>query len=241
MNLNEYIEYLAKWIKNQVLLANAKGVIIGISGGIDSAVVATIAKNAFPDNTLGVLLPINNKRTFDLEDGIELCKKKNINYKVINLEQEFNNFKELTQIKNKMSLANLQARLRMATLYALAQENNYLVLGTDNLSEYELGYFTKFGDGACDLLPIVNLFKSEIFKIGEILDLPINILNKKPSGGLWENQEDEEELGFKYYDFEQYYKNEEINDEIKQKIIKQINATNHKRKAIPRPDIFPKR
>ncbi|MGL5521756.1 MAG: NAD(+) synthase [Metamycoplasmataceae bacterium] len=241
MNLNEYIDYLAKWIKNQVLQANAKGVIVGISGGIDSAVVATIAKKAFPDNTLGVLLPINNKRVFDLEDGIELCKKHNINYKVINLENEFNNFKELTQIKNKMSLANLQARLRMTTLYALAQENNYLVLGTDNLSEYELGYFTKFGDGACDLLPIVNLFKSEIFKIGEILDIPINILNKKPSGGLWEDQEDEVELGFKYSDFEKYYKNELIDNKIKEKIIKQINITNHKRNPIPKPDISPKR
>ncbi|MGL5438726.1 MAG: NAD(+) synthase [Metamycoplasmataceae bacterium] len=241
MNLNEYIEYLVTWIKNQVLQANAKGVIIGISGGIDSAIVAALSKKAFPDNTLGILLPINSKRSFDLEDGIELCKKYNINYKVINLEKEFNNFRELTQIKNKMSLANLQARLRMTTLYALAQENNYLVLGTDNLSEYELGYFTKFGDGACDLLPIVNLFKSEIFKIGQILDIPINILNKKPSGGLWEDQEDEEELGFKYSDFEKYYKNEVIDNKTKEKIVKQINITNHKRKAIPKPDISPKR
>ncbi|MGL4343548.1 MAG: NAD(+) synthase [Metamycoplasmataceae bacterium] len=236
MNLKEYYNYLVAWLKEEVKKTGAKGVVIGISGGIDSALVASIAKKAFPNNSLGILMPINKSRKFDVDHGIELCQKINLDYQIINLENEYIDFKNKINIQKILTGANLQARLRMITLYAIAQEKDYLVLGTDNKAEYDLGYFTKYGDGACDLLPIVHLFKSQVFELAKILDLPQNIIQKIPSGGLWENQEDEKELGFTYNDYEKFCKNELKNTNIKNKILLQIAKTEHKRGKIKNPD-----
>lgn len=230
-----YINELIDWIKKEVNKANAKGVVVGISGGIDSAFVAYLAKKAFPNNSLGVLIPINSKRQIDLKDGEELVNQLNIKSLTINLEKEYLNLKEKLDINNNLICGNLQSRLRMLTLYSIAQKNNYLVLGTDNKSEYELGYFTKYGDGGCDLLPIVNLYKSEIFEYAKKLNLPTSIINKKPTAGFWDEQEDEKELGFSYEEYEKYCKNKLKDKKIVEKIEKQIKITNHKRKPIPKP------
>ncbi len=230
----KYYNYLVKWLKTEVDKTGSKGVIIGISGGIDSALVAAIAKDAFPYNSFGVIMPISN-RPNDQEDGIELCEAIDLEYTIIELKHEYELMSEKLKLSNNLTKANLQARLRMTTLYALAQEKNYLVLGTDNYAEYYLGYFTKYGDGGCDLLPIVHLQKSEVFKISELLKLPNSIINKAPSAGLWDNQEDEEELGFTYNNFESFIKNKKLDNEIVTKIIKQHQNTQHKRNAIPKP------
>ena len=229
-----YYNYLVKWLKNEVDKTGSKGVIIGISGGIDSALVASIAKDAFPHNSFGVIMPISN-RPNDQVDGIELCETINLDYTIIELKREYELMSEKLKLSNNLTKANLQARLRMTTLYALAQEKKYLVLGTDNYAEYYLGYFTKYGDGGCDLLPIAHLQKSEVFKISELLKLPSSIINKAPSAGLWDNQEDEEELGFTYNDFESFIKNKKLDNEIVTKIIKQHQSTQHKRNTIPKP------
>lgn len=231
----QYLNKIIEWIKEEVTKAKAQGVIVGISGGIDSALVAYLAKQAFPNNSLGILMPINQERKFDIDDGLELVKKFNLDYKIVNLYDEFNSIANKTQIKSNLSKGNLQARLRMSTLYAFAQENNYLVLGTDNKAEYYLGYFTKWGDGGCDLLPIVHLYKSEVFKYAKQVGVPKSILNKKPSAGLWDGQTDEDELGFSYNDYEAYDKGELKNIEIIKKIELQISRTNHKRLDIPKP------
>jgi NAD+ synthase len=145
--------------------------------------VATIGKDAFPNDSFGVIMPISN-RINDQEDGIELCEKIELDYTIVELKTEYESMSTKLKLSNDLSKANLQARLRMSTLYALAQEKNYLVLGTDNYAEYYLGYFTKYGDGGCDLLPIVQLHKSEVFKISKLLNLPNSIINKAPSAGL---------------------------------------------------------
>ena len=231
------IEKIIEWVKLEVKKANANGVVVGISGGIDSALVSYIAKQAFPNNSLGIMMPINKEREFDLNDGIELAKKFDIEYKTINLYEEFESIKNKTQIKSKLSLGNLQARLRMSTLYAFAQEKNYLVLGTDNKAEFYLGYFTKWGDGGCDLLPIVNLYKSEVFEYAKKVGVPKSILEKKPSAGLWDGQTDEDELGFTYNDYEMYDKGLLKDEDLIKKIENQIRKTEHKRVEIPRPKV----
>jgi NAD+ synthase len=125
--------------------------------------------------------------------------------------------------------------LRMTMLYALAQEKKYLVLGTDNLAEWTLGYFTKYGDGGVDLLPLVNLLKKEVKEMAKIMKLPKIIYTKVSTAGLWEGQTDENELGFSYNEIDDYIIGKKINPIIKEKIEKQIKLTNHKRIKIPTP------
>ncbi|MBR2055828.1 MAG: NAD(+) synthase [Mycoplasmataceae bacterium] len=230
----KYLDQIINWIKDQVKKANCSGVAVGISGGIDSALVAYLAKKAFPNDSIGILIPINKKRQFDLEDGLELVKKLDLDYKVIDLSHEYQSMIDKMNVQLDLTKGNMQARLRMTTIYAFAQERNYLVLGTDNKAEYDLGYFTKWGDGGCDLLPIVNLYKSEVFEYAKKVGIPINIINKTPSAGLWDDQSDEKELGFTYDDYEQYDKNLLTDQQLIEKIKLQISKTNHKRIEIPK-------
>lgn len=231
----EYLKEIIKWIKTEVKKAKAKGVIVGISGGIDSALVAYLAKKAFPNNSLGILMPINKDRYFDLEDGLELVKTFDLKFRIVDLYDEYQSIVNKTKIFSNLTKGNLQARLRMTTLYSFAQENNYLVLGTDNKAEYNLGYFTKWGDGGCDLLPIIHLYKSEVYDYAKKINVPKSILDKKPSAGLWDGQIDEKELGFSYDDYENYDRKILKNKELIKKIEDQIQKTNHKRQPIPQP------
>ena len=230
----KYLDQIINWIKEEVKKANCSGVAVGISGGIDSALVAYLAKKAFPNDSIGILIPINKKRQFDLEDGLELVKKLDLDYKVIDLSHEYQSMIDKMNVQLDLTKGNMQARLRMTTIYAFAQERKYLVLGTDNKAEYDLGYFTKWGDGGCDLLPIVNLYKSEVFEYAKKVGRPINIINKPPSAGLWDDQSDEKELGFTYDDYEQYDKNLLTDQQLIEKIKLQISKTNHKRIEIPK-------
>lgn len=230
-----YINYLVNWIKNQVKKANKSGVIVGISGGIDSALVAVLAKKAFPNDSLGLMMKIKDMSK-DLQDISKLVKKFDIQTREINLSNIYENFVDTLKLEDKMSLANLQPRLRMSTLYAIAQEKNYLVLGTDNLVEMYIGYFTKYGDGGVDLLPIVNLSKTQVYNLAKELGINEEILNKAPSAGLWENQKDEDEMKFSYKDFDQFLQDK---SKLKKSVVDRIEylheISQHKRNKIPRP------
>lgn len=230
-----YINYLVNWIKNQVKKANKSGVIVGISGGIDSALVAVLAKKAFPNDFLGLVMKIKDMSK-DLQDISKLVKKFDIQTRKINLSNIYENFVDTLKLEDKMSLANLQPRLRMSTLYAIAQEKNYLVLGTDNLVEMYIGYFTKYGDGGVDLLPIVNLSKTQVYNLAKELGINEEILNKAPSAGLWENQKDEDEMKFSYKDFDQFLQDK---SKLKKSVVDRIEylheISQHKRNKIPRP------
>ena len=196
------IEEIKLWLAEQLDESGAKGFVVGLSGGIDSAVVATLCKSIC-DETLGVIMPCHSNPK-DKEDALLLAKKFNISTTEVDLTETYDILKVALKDERvfptiqPLDLANIKPRLRMTTLYYFANKNNYLVVGTGNKSEEEMGYFTKYGDGACDILPIADLLKDEIYALGFILELPSEILDKEPSAGLWDNQTDENEMGMTY-------------------------------------------
>ena len=230
----KYSEYLVQWLQEEVKKAKMDGVIVGLSGGVDSSVVAALAKKAFPKNSLGVYLPINNMGQ-DLIDAKELAKTICIETQLVDLTESYEAMKKAVGTKTRLATANIKPRLRMSALYALAQEKRYLVLGTDNAAEWILGYFTKYGDGGVDLLPIVHLTKGEVKDMAKELKLPEVVWTKKPTAALWEGQTDEEELGFSYDEVDKYLKGEFVEEDILIKIKRQIAITNHKRTPLPEP------
>ncbi|AWX69744.1 NAD(+) synthase [[Mycoplasma] anseris] len=232
------IKKIKTWLFQKVASANAKGIVLGISGGIDSTTLAFIANDVFKENAHFYYFKTanNNKIEDDIAIIEQSLKRKII---IIDLENEFNYLTKKLNLNNKMALANTKSRLYMTALYGFAQEKNALVLGTDNFNEYYLGYFTKYGDGGCDLLPFANIKKSDVYTIAKLINVPQEIINKRPSADLYENQFDEDELGFSYFEFEQYLIDENLISKSKKARIEELHhKTNHKRDLIPKGPKF---
>ena len=193
---------IQNWIGNYVKKAKADNVVVGLSGGIDSAVTAALCTNALgKEKMIGLGLPCGSISQ-DLEDSKLIAKHLEIGFKVLDLTSVYNTFLECANYKigrDKLAIANLKPRLRMMTLYFIGQSSgNCLVVGTSNRAELAIGYFTKYGDGAADFEPIASLYKQEVRKIAGILNIPEKIINKAPSAGLWPGQTDEGEIGLSY-------------------------------------------
>ena len=151
------------------------------------------------DNVFGITLPSATTPKEDKVHGIEVAKVLGIDYKEIDIDPILNEYLSVTQLeKDNLAIGNLKARIRMSIIYYFANQKNYLVCGTGNKSEILIGYFTKHGDGACDMEPIGDLYKTEVFKLSEFLNVSQDIINKPPRAGLWENQTDESEIGMSY-------------------------------------------
>lgn len=174
------------------------GVVIGISGGIDSATTAYLAVEALgKERVLGLIMPYYQNG--DVEDAKLVCSSLGIECREISIKPIVDSLvARLGFQPDKRSLGNIMARTRMVLLYAHANAKNYLVLGTSNRSEFLTGYFTKWGDGASDYAPLINLYKTEVWEIAKLLGVPERIIEKKPTAGLWEGQTDEDELGISY-------------------------------------------
>ena len=188
---------LIKFLKDEVEKTGLKKVTLGLSGGLDSAVVAILCKEAFGENLNCVLMPSQFSSESSAAHAIEVCEKFNIKYEIISIEPMVSGF-----IKNmdndKLRIGNFSARMRMSVLYDVSSREKSIVVGTSNKSEILLGYGTIFGDIACAINPIGQIYKSDEFEFARLLGVPESILNKAPSADLWEGQSDEEELGYSY-------------------------------------------
>ena len=171
---------------------------IGISGGVDSATTTFLAvKDLGKENVLGLIMPYYENQ--DVEDAKLICNVLGIDYKLITIKPIIDEFENSLDFRpNKLTKGNMIARVRMTLIYAYANQYNLLVLGTSNRSEVLTGYYTKWGDGASDYAPLINLYKTEVWELAKRLGVPKKIIEKKPSAGLWIGQTDENELGMNY-------------------------------------------
>jgi NAD+ synthase len=210
-------ETISSWLRERAAQAGASGFTFGLSGGIDSAVVARLCQLATPGQVHGVLLPCYSQQQ-DEEDARLLATTYGIPTVRVDLSRTFDALTQeldkavtgvplrvdVVDIKQRLPRVNIKPRLRMASLYFIANSMNALVAGTGNRSEIALGYYTKYGDGGVDLLPIGNLLKSEVRALAAELGVPQPIIDKAPTAGLWPGQTDEAEMGFTYDALEQY-------------------------------------
>jgi len=189
---------IINWIKQQVKQSGSNGIVLGLSGGIDSSVVAALAKQAVgASNILGLFMPCHSHPD-DLADAKMLAKQLKIKTRLVDLSKAGDLLLKILPKGNSLARANLRPRLRMMVLYYFANSLNYLVCGTGNKSELLAGYFTKYGDGGVDLLPIAGLTKTQVRRLARELNLPARIITKPPTAGLWPGQTDEAEMGITY-------------------------------------------
>jgi NAD+ synthase len=193
---------ISAWIRDQVETAGAAGIEVGLSGGIDSAVVAVLAKRAMGDHVLALILPCHSLDE-DERDALLLTATFRIRRERVDLSTVYDVFIQQLPEAGILCRANLKPRLRMTVLYYYANRLNYLVAGTANKSERMMGYFTKFGDGGADLLPLGDLTKSMVRELAEELGIPSRIIARAPSAGLWAGQTDEEDMNIRYEDLDQ--------------------------------------
>jgi len=201
----KYIEeYLVKFLQDETFKIGLKGGVLGLSGGIDSAVVAVLAKKAFGDNLKAILMPSQFSSDSSITDALELCKKFDIDYEIVEIKDIIEAYKENAN-STSLRVGNFSARVRMAILFDNSAKYNSLVLGTSNKSELLLGYGTWYGDLASAINPIGDLYKSEIFEFASHLGVPKSIISKPPSADLWEGQSDEQELGYTYKEIDEVF------------------------------------
>ncbi|EDA5833159.1 NAD+ synthase [Campylobacter jejuni] len=213
MDWQKITEKMCDFIQEKVKNSQSQGVVLGLSGGIDSALVATLCKIALKENVFALLMPTQISNKANLEDALRLCVDLNLEYKIIEIQSILDAFIKQSENTTLVSLGNFAARIRMSLLYDYSALKNSLVIGTSNKSELLLGYGTIYGDLACAFNPIGSLYKSEIYALAKYLNLHENFIKKAPSADLWENQSDEGDLGFSYAKIDEGLKALETNDE----------------------------
>ena len=233
--MRNIINQCEQWLYEKVEEAHASGIVLGLSGGIDSSVLAALGCEALGrEKVLGIIMPCHSIDE-DEQDAKLLIEALDLNFIRVDLTGVFDlMLKSVGGELNSLTKSNMKARLRMVTLYAVAQSKNFLVCGTSNKSEYETGYFTKFGDSGVDLMPLANFLKREIREIAKILNVPEKIITKAPSAGLYEGQTDEGDMGFSYDVLDEYLTTGKIDDEkARERIDVMRRRSEHKRKPIP--------
>ena len=242
-NVAFYVRRISAWINERVQSAGCKGVMLGMSGGVDCSVVACLCRKASVDIHL-VMMPygddMSNSKSY--AHAIELIEKFGFPYHMYDIKpavdaiaitEKISTF-ETSKENLSLSQANIRPRVRMTYLYRLAQQGGRLVAGTGNLAERTVGYFTKWGDGACDFNPLAMMTKHEVYSLARYLEVPGCIIHKKPSAGLWEGQTDEDELGMTYAQIDAFILHGSSGDEVVDRLIeKRMRMSAHKFAAIP--------
>jgi NAD+ synthase len=239
MKLANYLQEIKQFLKEMLQKTGASTYVLGLSGGIDSSLVAALAKEAVGKEKLMCLMMPIDSHPDDLKDALFLADHFKLNYLVIDGSKSFHatvdEYKKQGVELSFAALTNLKVRIRMTILYAFAQTHGGLVLGTDNMDERYTGYFTKYGDGGVDLMPIAHLVKSEVMEAAEMLGVPSYLVKRVPSAGLFPGQTDEKEMGVTYRDLDAYLLGKEVNEETKKRIEHLHKISNHKREPIPTP------
>ncbi len=214
INTSEVKEKMVQFISDKIDEADSEGAIIGLSGGLDSSTVTYLSVEAVgKENVLGLFMPekeVTEKQ--DFEDVEKIVKDLKIDSKTMpinSIQKKIKNKVDANE-EEKLALANMKARIRMLLLYYYANSLNYLVIGTSNKSELKCGYFTKYGDGAADIIPMGPIYKTQVKKIAKKIGVPKNIIKKQPTAGLWKDQTDKKELGLPYEKIDKIYKGLEL-------------------------------
>ncbi len=245
---------IVTWLRQRATMATARGFVVGLSGGVDSAVVVGLCQRAAPGQVLGLIMPCGSDPR-DETDAQLVADQFGVPAVRVDLESAYdallaNARTALDRLPPEMvpppandasarvALANIRPRLRMTALYFVANSLNYLVVGTGNKSELTIGYFTKHGDGGVDVLPIGHLLKSQVKSLAKELGVPQSIIDKPPSAGLWRGQMDEAEMGFSYADLERYSSlgPEGVSPALALRLERLIRSSEHKRALPPTPN-----
>ena len=248
---------ISDWLRARVTAAGARGLVVGLSGGVDSALALRLCQMATPGRVTGVIMPCHSDPR-DEADARLVADHFGVPAIAVDLEPAYNRLvadlragmaeiprdqivdapADQADVRARVPLANVKPRLRMTVLYFLANALNYLVVGTGNRSELTIGYFTKYGDGGADVLPLGALLKSEVRTLAAELGVPRSIIDKPPSAGLWIGQTDEDEMGFRYSDLENYLVRgpEGVPPALALRLERMIRATEHKRNVPPTPE-----
>ena len=242
MELKEYLIVIEKFVADYLKDSHMQHYVLGLSGGVDSSLVAAILKSAVgKDKFTCINMPIDSNPA-DQIDAAQLAKDLDLNYMVIDASESFHKtveeFKKQGIELDRSTLSNLKVRIRMTILYAYAQKMSGLVVGTDNMDERYTGYFTKHGDGAADIMPIVYLTKGEVVKACKLYGIRDYLAERTPTAGLFEGQTDETEMGVKYADLDKYLLGGQIDEKSIQRIEHLHRISEHKRVPAPTPKEF---
>jgi NAD+ synthase len=244
---------IVTWLRQRATAATARGFVVGLSGGIDSAVVARLCQLAIPGQVTAVIMPCGSDPN-DEADAALVADAFGLTTLHLDLDATYESLvggvtaalaalpsemrRSTGESAERIALGNIRSRLRMTTLYYVANSLEYLVAGTGNRSELTVGYFTKYGDGGADLLPIGHLLKNQVRSLARELGVPQTIIDKAPAAGLWPGQTDEAEMGFSYADLERYLTNgpEGVSPALALRLERIIRASEHKRSLPPTPE-----
>ena len=261
MDCGKIADALGVWIKERVQAAGCRGIVFGLSGGLDSAVVAGLGMRAIPDGCLGVVMPCRSDPE-DVEDALACARAFSLPTLVCDLTSLFDRHLALVSgclsnaaaqpevafaapaltavadaaarvaisdpSRSRMAQANLKPRLRMTVLYYYANILGYLVVGTTNRSELTVGYFTKYGDGGSDIMPLAAMVKWQVRELASYLGVPRHVIEKAPTAGLWSGQTDEGEMGMSYAELDNYILTGEADDAVRQRVDSLSRAAQHK-------------
>lgn len=240
--VGDLAEKIQGWLKKQIEERGAKGFVLGLSGGIDSAVAAALCRNVCPTTTIGVAMPCFSEPE-DVEHAMLVAQTFGIDYKVVVLDEVFSHLVKLLTgqeynpgLRN-LAIVNIKPRIRMAVMYYYAAKHQSLVVGTTNKSEYTVGYFTKHGDGGVDLMPLINVVKKDIWELAKYLGVPDPVIQKPPSAGLWKGQNDENEMGFTYEELDSYILTGKAEERVRNVVNELAGKSLHKKQLPAMPPL----